>query len=264
MRLAPDARRVPHALAVLLRWIPPRRLPAAKTLLHHALRLAEHHRNILERMQPIADEKRHHHDVLRPRDFVTPRDLRLLLHERRMHLAEQFARANQFHLPLDRLARILVVARPVPRDEQRRVRQLRRARKRMLFHHLARPRHDHLRHALVRPDRPAIMQRLRPALLDAREFALPLRAQTQLARNHLLREIPLADEQRHQENPRCEHAPQHRGNGRFQFPKTLDHLRENAAPPQFIRVLIRRCRRLRVQRRTMPDQYQRRVGKIIR
>lgn len=115
-----------------------------------------------------------------------------------MHLAKHPARADQLHLPLDRLARVLIVPRAVAGDEQRNVRRQRRPWERMLRHHLACPRHDHVRHAVVRPDGTAVIQSLTAALLNTREFALPLGAKAQLARDHLLREIALADEQRHE------------------------------------------------------------------
>ena len=50
---------------------------------------------------------------------------------------------------------------------------------------------------------------------------------------------------------------------RLQFPETFDHLSEDSASAQFIRVLIGRCRRVRIERRAVSYQHQRSVGKFI-
>ena len=65
MRLVPDALAVPEQLALFLRGISPGGLTRIEPRFHHPFGFAEHDRNILERMQTIADKKWHHHDITR-------------------------------------------------------------------------------------------------------------------------------------------------------------------------------------------------------
>src|SRR6267378_4421124 len=58
MRLAADARAVPNQLPMFLGRIAPGWLPALQPFLHHPPRFAQHFRYVLERVQPVADEKR--------------------------------------------------------------------------------------------------------------------------------------------------------------------------------------------------------------
>src|SRR5439155_26322481 len=109
------------------------------------------------------------------------------------------SRANKFDLPLDGLAGILVAARAVPGDEQRGLAGLWSARRGMLFDDVARAGQQHLRHAVVRADWTAVVERLAAALLHAREVRLVVRAQAEFTRDDFLGEVSFADEQRHNE-----------------------------------------------------------------
>ena len=89
------------------------------------------------------------------------------------------------------------------------------------------------------------------------------RRETQLARNNFLSKITFADEQRHNEHAPGKDAPHHARQIRFLLPKSLLHLRENLAPPQFLRMLVCRRARFRIQRRTMSNQNERRIRKVF-
>src|SRR5688572_9423068 len=129
----------------------------------------------------------------------------------------------------------------MPGDEQCRFLRLRCARERMLLHHLAGTGQQHRRHAVVRSDRTAVMQRLHPTLLDAWKTPLPLRAQAQLAWNNLFCEIAVTDEQRNDEHPRREHPAHHRTDRRLLLPETLCHLAKDLSTAQLIRMLVSGC-----------------------
>ena len=53
------------SLPSLLGRVAPRRLAGGEALLHDPFRFAEQHRNVLDRVQSVADEKRHDDDVFR-------------------------------------------------------------------------------------------------------------------------------------------------------------------------------------------------------
>ena len=88
-------------LAVPFGWVAPGRLAEAEPVLDRFTGFTEHHRDILEGMHAIADEKRHHDNILRACDPVTIADARLFLHEHCMHLGIEPLRANQLRLALD-------------------------------------------------------------------------------------------------------------------------------------------------------------------
>ena len=123
-------------------------------------------------------------------------------------------------------------------------------------------RQQHVRHAVVRADRTAVVNRPAAAPLRAGKIGSIIGAKAEFARDDFLGEITFADEQRNDEDTRRKYAPQHAANGRLEFPEAFEHLREKLAAAQFIRVLIRRRGGIRVQRRAMADQHQRGVGGI--
>jgi hypothetical protein len=153
----------------------------------------------------------------------------------------------------------------MPRDENRRLTWFRCARKRMFFDNLLRPREQHLRHAFMRAHGAAVIQRLRfkPRALGCRPHLHPIKPvrpllrEPKLPRNDFLRKVSFTNKERHHKNPRCKRSPQHRRQTRLLFPKPLQYLPKNSPAPQLIRMLIRRPRRLRVQRRSMTHQHQR-------
>ena len=117
VRFRADGGRVPDKFAVSRGRVAPGRLAAVEAVANNFSRLAEHHGNVLEGMQAVADEERDHNNPFGPRHLVTVADAGILLHECRVDFGVKILRANQLDLPLNRFARILVVARPVPRDE---------------------------------------------------------------------------------------------------------------------------------------------------
>ena len=70
------------------------------------------------RMQTVADEKRDHHDVPRPGECIAITDTRLFFHERRVNFCVHISRPDEFHLPLNGLARVFIVRRAVAGNEQ--------------------------------------------------------------------------------------------------------------------------------------------------
>jgi hypothetical protein len=97
--------------------------------------------------------------------------------------------------------------------------------------------------------------------LDPRESRLAVLAEAQLAWDDLFRKISLTDEERHDKHPGREHPAQHAAHGRLLLPKARHHLRKQPAPPQLIRVLVRRPSGVRIQCRAVPDKHQRCVLK---
>ena len=114
----------------------------------------------------------------------------------------------------------------------------------------------------MRANRAAVVNRLVAPFLNAGKIGLVVRSQAELARDDFLGEIAFADKQRYDEYARRKHAAQHGADGRLQFPEAFNHLREDAAPAQFIRVLIRRRGRVRIERRSVSHQHQRGVRQI--
>ena len=183
--------------------IAPGWLAAFQPFLHHALRFAQHFGDVLERMQPVTDEERHHHQMPRRRQPVAIRDARLLLHEHRIHRRVKFPRANQFHLPLDGFARILVVARPMAGDEQSSSPSV-SARAETEISPPPRAPAPAAPPSCCHASPPARSNAASASRAVARA-AKPARsvfAQAQFAGNHLLREITFADKHRHDEHPR--------------------------------------------------------------
>src|ERR1035437_1562588 len=78
VRFAADGGRIPDEFGVFLRRIAPRRPAGGQALLDDPSRLAEQNRNVFLRVQPIADEKWHHHQVFRFRQRITISDARRL------------------------------------------------------------------------------------------------------------------------------------------------------------------------------------------
>src|SRR5260370_41036834 len=70
LRLGTHAPPVPYQLSLLLSRVAPGRLPGLNALAHESLGLAQQNWNILLRVHSVADEKRHHNDVLHPRKFI--------------------------------------------------------------------------------------------------------------------------------------------------------------------------------------------------
>ena len=101
------------------------------------------------------------------------------------------------------------------------------------------------------------------ALLHTREIGLVVPAQAEFSRDNFLGKVTFADEQGKDEGTRSEHATQDAANGRLEFPKAFEHLREKVATAQFIRVLIGRRSRIGIQRRAMADQNERSVGEAV-
>ena len=87
----------------------------------------------------------------------------------------------------------------------------------------------------------------------------PLLAKAQFARNDFLGEIAVADKKRHDENARRKNSAHHLGQVRLLFPEALQHLREKAAPAQFIGVLASGRGRIGIERRAVSGQHQGRV-----
>ena len=246
-----------------LRGIAPGWLSAFESALHRFNRFAQHERNAFVRVQSVADEERHHDDILRSCQPVAISDARLLFHEHGMHFRVNVSRADEFDLSFDGCARVFVVARAVAGDEQSDVLPLGRCRPGMFLNNFTGARQQHVRHAVVRADRTAVVNRPAAAPLRAGKIGSIIGAKAEFARDDFLGEITFADEQRNDEDTRRKHAPQHAANGRLEFPEAFEHLREKVATAQFIRVLIRRRGGIRVQRRAMADQHQRGVGKVI-
>src|SRR6266853_3201948 len=65
LRMSTDNGGVPNQFPISLSRISPRRLSHAQSLLHNALRVAQHHWNIFLSVHPLADEKRNDHDMSR-------------------------------------------------------------------------------------------------------------------------------------------------------------------------------------------------------
>jgi len=172
------------------------------------------------RMEPITDEERYHYEVGRPCRPPAICDARFLLHEGCMHFRILASRTDQLNLPLNCFPRILIITCPMARNKECRLCRQGRPRGGLLRHNCPGPGQKRFRHAGVRPDRPAIVQRLPSAPLDAWEIHLPIPTQTQFARNDLLSEIPLADKERHNEHPRCKRTTQHPAHRRLLFPET--------------------------------------------
>src|ERR1035437_8152453 len=104
---------------MFFRRVAPRRLAGSEPLFHEALRFAEQNRNVLDRVQTVADEKRNDDAVFCLRQPMAVFNERRFLHENRMDIGVNFLRTDQFHLPLDGLARILVSFRSMSGDEKR-------------------------------------------------------------------------------------------------------------------------------------------------
>ena len=130
--------------------------PAARRSPMFFFCFAEQQRNVLLGMQPIADEKRDDHQVFGPRQGITIGDARRFFQKNRVDVRIDALRTNQFHLPLDRLAGVFILLRPVSGDKQRRLGIFRRARKGKGLQDPRRTGQNDRRHAIVRPDGRAI------------------------------------------------------------------------------------------------------------
>src|ERR1039458_3423038 len=78
-RLGADGRRIPEKFSMLFRRVAPGRLTDGVTIFHETFRFAEQHRDVLDRMQPVADEKWHHDAAFRPRGLKYQHCLRRCL-----------------------------------------------------------------------------------------------------------------------------------------------------------------------------------------
>ena len=103
------------------------------------------------------------------------------------------------------------------------------------------------------------MEHLAAALLRAGKVRFARAAEAKLAGDDFLGEVAFADEQRDHEHPRGEDAAQGLPKVGFLLPEGLAHLREEAAPAQFVGV--QPCRRggVGVDGRTVAYQHQRGV-----
>src|SRR4030095_14034395 len=124
------------------------------------------------------------------------------------------------------------------RNEQRGFVRLRHPWERVFFHDLLCPSQDYFGHALMGSNRPAVVQRLRAARLDARKIHLAISTKAQLTRNHLLREITFADKQGHDKYPTAEDSSQDSRDARLQFPEAFLNLSKDGAAPQLVGMLI--------------------------
>ncbi|HSG72885.1 MAG TPA: hypothetical protein VLA12_20900 [Planctomycetaceae bacterium] len=99
------------------------------------------------------------------------------------------------------------------------------------------------------------------------QHARPVRGarflETKRLRNCLLGEVALADEQWNNENPRRRDAGKDVGSERFLFPERDFDLLKHSALPQRGSMLIRGFRRFRILSRSMTQDDQRPVGKIV-
>ena len=263
VRFAADSRGVPHELSFFFSRIAPGGLAAFEPALHRFLRLAEHHRNVLVGMQPVADEEGNQDNVPSARQAVAIPDARFFFHENRVDLGVKILRADEFDLALDGLTGVFVAARAVAGDEQRGLIRFRRARDRIFLDDFSRAREQHIRHAVVRADGTAVINRLRTALLHAGKIGLVVPAQAEFTGDDFFGEVTFADEQRNDEDTRRKNATERTADRGLQFPETFEHLREKVATAQFIRVLIRRRSRIGIQRRAMADQNERSVGEAV-
>src|SRR5208282_3797914 len=90
VRLGADGGRIPDESAVFLRWIAPRRLAGGNPLLDDPLRLAEQNRNVLLRVQTVADEKRDDNHVPRLHERVTIINARAFFEKNRVDVGANF------------------------------------------------------------------------------------------------------------------------------------------------------------------------------
>ena len=81
-----DGGRIPDQFAVLFRRIAPGRLAGGKPLLERPLRFAEQNRNVLLRVQAVADEKRHDDQIFRLRERIAFGNARAFFKENRVDL----------------------------------------------------------------------------------------------------------------------------------------------------------------------------------
>ncbi len=156
MRFAADGRRIPDESTVFFRRIAPCGLAGGQALGHHRLRLTQQNRDVLLRMQSVADEKRHHHQVLCPRQRITIGNTRQFLQINRVDAGIKPERPEPFDLPLGGLAGLFIPVRAVTGNEQRDVLRLRRARKGKLFDDPFGACQNDFRHAFVSAHRTAV------------------------------------------------------------------------------------------------------------
>ena len=88
-------------------------------------------------MEAVADEEGNHDNILDARQAAAISDARVLFHENGVDFRVKPAAADQFHLPLDGLPRVLIVAGAVAGDEQGCVGRPGRARKGVFFNDVA-------------------------------------------------------------------------------------------------------------------------------
>jgi len=78
--------------------------------------------------------------------------------------------------------------------------------------------------------------------------------------NYLVAKVSLADEHGHNKYPSRDKAGYDFFDVRILFPKSFTHLAKNSAIAQCGRMLIDHRRGIFVQRRSMPQQYEGRIG----
>ena len=95
-------------------------------------------------------------------------------------------------------------------------------------------------HARVRADRFAVVQTLPAVLADAFERLVIVCPEAKFSRQNLPGEVPLADEQRHDEHAPGSNAAQHAAHVGLLLEKAHPNLGEQPARAQFVGVLVGR------------------------
>ena len=216
--------------------------------LAHFLLDAEQHGDVLETVQSIRDEEGHDDHIRCRGELVPLSHKRCLLHVSIHHLGKAIpAFADQLHLILDGLGAVLVQAGAMPHDDEAGLSA------RHSGSHFIRTLEQQLRHVRVDAHRIAVVN-------DA-IMALGRRPiQPKLTRQHLLAEVTLADEVRHDVDLATVHGLKHLAHVRLLLPEAAHHLPEQPALADGIGMLMRRSTGVRIHRGTMTDDDEGGVG----
>ena len=128
----------------------------------------------------------------------------------------------------------------MPGDEQRRLPLGWAAGEGVLLHDGPGARQQRAGHAWVRADRSAVVECLFSVLADACKPPVIVRPEAQFSGQQLLRVVPLADEQRHDEDASGLDALQHTAELRLLLEEARPDLGEQPARAQFVGVLVGR------------------------
>ena len=111
----------PEQFALLLGWVAPAWPALLEPVTDNAFRFAQHDRNILIRMQAVADEEGDHNEVSQLGQPVTVANARLFFHEDGVDFTINILRPNQVRLAFDGLAGVLIPPGAMAGNEQSRL-----------------------------------------------------------------------------------------------------------------------------------------------